>query len=354
MYGYLPPPPPHDSDAQNKLQTESVALLGGLGNQMFQYAFMKGMQAAYPERCFRIDPYSDYSHLVHHQGFELLRVFGIPETDIICKSWAKDEEYLCRTRFYEDPCAQGALIFNKAVFKLRKNRRAQVFHGYWQSERYFAHISNEIRQLFRFPQLDAHNQVLADEIANTNSVVVHIRRGDYVNSLHDVLNIPYYHYAMRKMVRELPEFPIFYIFSNDENYCRQHLAKYEHTFQIRYISGNSGANSWKDMALMQKARHFIIANSSFSWWAAYLGEYKNKIVYAPRQWFLDFREGYFSKSVRRIRYEIRDICPKDWVLLDSLPRREKVNKVLLKYWSRNIARRLTRFLRHIWGKLGRE
>lgn len=348
-----PPPPRNLNNIEQELlirSSDTVVLLGGLGNQMFQYAFMLGMQNLYPDRVFKIDIYSDYSLLSKSCDFELARVFAIPESEIFPKYLTEQNEYRERPLFIEDPHNSGALVFNQEVMKLNPELEPQIFWGYWQSECYFAHIREQVLDLFKFRALDAENQNLSDEIFRVNSVAVHIRRGDYVNTVFDVLDMHYYKQAMDKMAKALFEPPIFYIFSNDQNYCKQQFAQLEQDFQIRYVCGNFGENSWKDMALMQKAHHFIIANSSFSWWAAYLGDCSDKKVFAPRQWFVSFRNSYFTKYISSPKYNISDICPKEWILLDNLNRPYSIKmwiliRILIKHIINKFICKVAKILR---------
>lgn len=313
-----PPPPPNKNDKLLHIRNaNAIILLGGLGNQMFQYAFLKGMQALYPERMFLLDIYSDHCDLSNHNGFELLRVFNIPETDLLPKDWVRSKDYMDMSLLHEDPHKSGALVFNEQVMNLPPGFGPYIFKGYWQSENYFAHSIDDIHKVFKFTDLDQNNQELLEEIENNNSVVVHVRRGDYVNTMFDVLDFKYYKKAIDKMVKMLSEPPIFYIFSNDYLYCKRIFFELEQVYKIRYVRGNTKNDSWKDMALMKGAKHFIIANSSFSWWAAYLGTYPHKQVLAPRHWFLSSRYSNLVKCGLPPNYSISDICPKQWILLDS-------------------------------------
>ena len=177
------------------------------------------------------------------------------------------------------------------------------FLGYWQSEKYFSFIKEDIRRTYTFCVTDKRLRQYAEEIRKVNAVSIHIRRGDYLignnqEIFGDICTIEYYKAAVSYM-EEIVHEPKFYIFSNDMHWVRENLhfpnAKYvEESLFDRY-------EDWYDMYLMSVCKHNIIANSSFSWWGAWLNVNTEKIVIAPRRWF---NGG-----------EAPDICPSEWVRL---------------------------------------
>ncbi len=177
--------------------------------------------------------------------------------------------------------------------------------GYWQSERYFEDIKNLIRTDFSFPQpLTGYNAEIADKIQSINAVSLHVRRADYVTDRqtsndHGTCETEYYDKAVMYISKQITS-PVFFIFSDDHEWVKSNLSlKYEHHF----VSHNSGPDSYKDMHLMSLCKHHIIANSSFSWWGAWLNKNADKIVIAPDRWFL------------ADKYDSSDHVPKDWVRL---------------------------------------
>jgi hypothetical protein len=159
--------------------------------------------------------------------------------------------------------------------------------GYWQSENYFKTIENAIKSEFTLKEdPDPQNALLSEKILGSNSVSIHIRRGDYVHNpvtfdYHGVCSLEYYHSAIDTIAKKISN-PHFYIFSDDSLWVKQNLGiNYPHT----YVTHNQGLKDYMDLWLMKLCRHHIIANSSFSWWGAWLCSNPGKIVIAPKQWF---------------------------------------------------------------------
>lgn len=177
--------------------------------------------------------------------------------------------------------------------------------GYFQSEKYFVHIREVLLAYFTFPNLDAENEIILKTINTAeNAVSIHLRRGDYlkpeVQKYHGSLPSKYYLEAIN-FLNENFEHCRFFVFSDDITYCKE---IFKNIKNIEYIDHNQGKNSWKDMYLMTQCRHHIIANSSFSWWGAWLGKKDGKTI-APKNWF--------NKEVAN--FNIQDIVPKNWITI---------------------------------------
>ncbi|MBY0244074.1 MAG: alpha-1,2-fucosyltransferase, partial [Sphingobacteriaceae bacterium] len=228
-----------------------------------------------------------------HNGFELDRVFSLNTNkadymlvDEIKKSvfssslWSKIYRKL---KFYPYYIEQRDFNYNSRYGKF-SGTQIKYLDGYWQSEKYFGVHANVIRDDFNFPDLDKVNKLCAPQIMQSNSVSLHVRMGDYVNHpLHGgICTLKYYQQAIELMKSKI-EAPIFFIFSNDIEWCKQNLD----IINAVYVTGNIGENSFRDMQLMSLCQHNIIANSSFSWWGAWLNNNRNKIVIAPKIWFND-------------------------------------------------------------------
>jgi Glycosyl transferase family 11 len=176
--------------------------------------------------------------------------------------------------------------------------------GYWQSEKYFIDCSKLIRKDFTFKnELDSYNLKLKSKIDKTNSVSIHIRRGDYVNNLntnatHGLCSIDYYIKAVNYITERI-ESPYFFVFSDDIEWAKKNIML---NFPCQFISHNIGSKSYLDMQLMSLCKHNVIANSSFSWWGAWLNSNDNKIVIAPRKWFA-------------VNTDICDLIPSNWISL---------------------------------------
>lgn len=179
-----------------------------------------------------------------------------------------------------------------------KIQKSAYFHGYWQSEDFFISHENIIRNLFQFRgELSSENQEIITRIKLGQSIAMHIRRGDYVtnpkaNAMHGVLNADYYFSALASLRRRVPNARLF-VFTDDPNWVQTEVVgKMENS---ECVNINSGGNSFRDMQLMSICEHNIVANSSFSWWSAWLNPNPKKIVIAPKKWFYD--ESISDKSL---------------------------------------------------------
>ena len=286
-------------------------IIGGLGNQMFQYATGRAVSSRLSTP-LHLDV-SGFTGYKLHQGFELTRVFACdPEL-----ATAAEVRNLLGWR--ASAFAQRILPHIDARWIRRGNLVIEPHHhywpeintirdnvylsGYWQSERYFRDISETIRADFTFRQpLSEFNAELADEILHRNAVSVHVRRGDYVtdpktNAVLGVCSLDYYRAAISHMSEHL-ESPEFFVFSDDISWVKENL---QFGFPYTFVDHNRGQESYNDMRLMSLCSHHIIANSSFSWWGAWLNPRVEKIVIAPKKWFSD---------TNRAR---RDLIPSDWL-----------------------------------------
>jgi hypothetical protein len=182
-----------------------------------------------------------------------------------------------KTHILEKDYAFNSLIFDMDDVYLE---------GYWQSEKYFGNIECQIRNLYIFPEItDKSNLDLADKIKSCNSVSLHIRRGDYLSEknapMHgNICTKVYYDNAIKYISKNIDN-PKFFIFTDDTEWARQQYKGEEYTI----VDQNHADNSFRDMQLMSLCKHNIIANSSFSWWGAWLNPNQEKMVIAPPKWF---------------------------------------------------------------------
>lgn len=282
-----------------------VRILGGLGNQLFQYA--AGYALA---RQNQTELKLDLSSLAGNglRTFELHRMNATYEvaTEAELKSvkannaWQRTAARLrpaAQKRFYKQP----AFGFDPAFFSLRSPVYIQ---GYFQSERFFAPVKDHLREAFGFKEpLRKEVVKMGIRLRDTCSVAVHIRRGDYQSNqalrVHGVLPPEYYRMATQRL-REMHGPAIqFYVFSDSPVSAHQKAF----TKDTQTVSGLLTTNHLEDFYLMQHCRHNIIANSSFSWWAAWLNGYAEKTVVAPRQWF--------NQGPK----DTQDLLPVDWICL---------------------------------------
>jgi hypothetical protein len=293
-----------------------LRLRGGLGNQLFQYAAGKSL-ALYHNTAFKLDLYFYKTH--NNRKFELEN-FNIPielasrdevheftGSNPVIRYINKRENYLrCPSVF-----AQPHYHFYEDYFGLPGNL---YLSGYFQCEKYFQQISSEIFKWYTPAKpLDAVNTTLVNEMLSKESVALHVRRGDYTNQYASFfVTVPdeYYKKAIQE-IKSRTTNPSFFVFSDDIAWCKANLALDGAVF----VEHNKGDDSFKDLLLMSHCKHNIIANSTFSWWGAWLNSNPNKVVIAPRVWF---RESYFGGKApvypSRI-YNTKDLIPEKWIRL---------------------------------------
>lgn len=274
---------------------------GGLGNQMFQYALALKLESLGKQVKIDVTKYADH-HV--HNDFELDKVFGMDcnyasEEEIRRLGYVKANhwtEFLRKTPFRKKTVYNHETYdFDDSVFQM-DNR---YLEGYWQSEKYFSDIREKLFGIYRFPPFSTEEQeAWAERIGKTLSVGVHIRRGDYLNYsyLQNICTPDYYKNAMAFFRERFPGSVEFYIFTNDFPWAEEHFGGMD----CHFVKGNTGADSFRDMQLMSLCRHNIVANSSFSWWGAWLNRNPDKIVIAPERWI----NGPMDQQV--------DIIPDTW------------------------------------------
>ncbi len=273
-----------------------VKLMGGLGNQMFQYAaarslawrhgtslkfdlsFLEGDQPGDTRRSFELDKFCISTEIASRREIFLMRGRG---SSFLSSLSAK---ILQKCFGYTDYREKG-FRFDPHLLELPDNC---YLEGFWQSEHYFEGIRKIIcKELTVTSPLTAINRDLAEKIAKVNAVSLHIRRGDYVKdektrTMHGVCGLEYYSRAEERVAEKLKE-PNFFVFSDDPDWVEKNLRLRHPT---RYISHN-GSMPHEDLRLMSLCKHHIIANSSFSWWGAWLSANPDKLVIAPNRWFND-------------------------------------------------------------------
>ncbi len=280
-------------------------ILGGLGNQFFQYAAGKAL-ALKNNTALKLDltGFTDYKL----RDFELSRFnasYTVASDDEIKRykgtnSFQRIKALLSSSstkQFYKQPFFH----FDKAFFFLQSPVYLQ---GYFQSEKYFTPVNESLRNELRFkepmsPEITAFGKMLQEERA----VSVHLRRGDYKTEeslrVHGILPDAYYQRAIDYATKYAADEPRFYVFSDDAE-----AAKKLGLPNAEIVSGTLTKNHYEDFYLMQQCRHNIIANSSFSWWAAWLNPNPDKIVIAPKDWF-------GPKGPK----DTQDLLPESWIRL---------------------------------------
>lgn len=267
-----------------------VRIIGGLGNQMFQYAFMKALKEEMPNEQILADT-SYFNGYGLHNGLELESVFGIRLgkahwRELVKATIPMPHFKLSRAREkaglimpYEclEERLQGFTPLGDIAYK-------RYFWGYWQDERYFRHLRESLLRDFRFPEPKGENVSFIEELKNVETCAMHVRRGDYLKHpmYRGVCDIGYYTHAIMEMRRRVSHVR-FAVFSNDMPWVHEHLGGQLGGDAI-FVDWNKGSDSFRDMQLMNLCRHNIIANSSFSWWGAWLNRNESKIVIAPGKW----------------------------------------------------------------------
>lgn len=285
-----------------------LKLNGGLGNQMFQWALARML-----EETTDMDVYLDMSYFSNRYArpFEL-GIFKL-EPKLVEDFWTKLRlAIIWRLRaILKWEKFLGLTLYSESSFNFDNNInriKADTFiEGFFQSEKYFKSIEEKLRDDFIFIKSpDAENNKLRLDICSKNSISLHIRRGDYVQkkryqNVYANCSLDYYKRGVEYIAQKHPE-PTLYIFSDDISWVRKNLRL---PYKSIYVSHNSGDKSFEDMRLMASCKHNIIANSSFSWWGAWLNTNPDKIVIAPQKWFND------EKIVQT------DVIPENWVRLEN-------------------------------------
>jgi len=286
-----------------------IKLQGGLGNQMFQYAFARGLAEKTKE-----EVYFDFSGFDAVEGVTP-RSFSLDAFNVVVQKAStvdiqsltkgkrsprliKIQRMLCLT--VPAYVHEKEHSFHPELWEIHGNA---YFDGYWQSEKYFLHVAKEIREAFvpRQP-LGTDAAMIAKKITDT-SISLHVRRGDYVTNkkASDALgacDLGYYQKAITKALTGL-EIPHIFVFSDDIAWVKKNITiPYEATFVSEY-----NLNDWEELVLMSLCRRHIISNSSFSWWGAWLDARHGTMVIAPLQW------------VKDSTLTNKDITPPSWIRL---------------------------------------
>lgn len=267
-----------------------VKFNGGLGNQMFQYAFLLALQDSFKEQILMdINPFKNPKE----RKFELDSIFGnklhlARPKDIRKVAYYFDNYYINRvvkkmfktkkTEFSE----KASWAYDTSVFENVENR---YYIGNWMNVFYFNKIEAKVREAFSFnPPKDIRNQQLLLEMKETKSVSIHIRRGDYLQIKGQLIcGLDYYKAAIEFITQAVGN-PSFYVFSDDVAWCRSNLGLLFGSSNNSFVDWNIGANSYVDMQLMAACKHNILANSTFSWWGAWLNDNPDKIIIASKDW----------------------------------------------------------------------
>ncbi|HET8654370.1 MAG TPA: alpha-1,2-fucosyltransferase [Longimicrobiaceae bacterium] len=287
-----------------------VRLLGGLGNQMFQYATGRALAlrrgtvlkldlsafAAYPLRSYRLDHFRIDATLA--DTAEVARVTGRNLRGLRARIHGAVER---RRPYYR----RGMVRERRFGYdpKLSGVRGDAYLVGFWQSERYFDDIRDRlVAELTVSTPPEGDNRRLLDAIEATDSISLHVRRGDYVEDpanlrLHGTCPPAYYERALAALLPRADR-PHVFVFSDDIGWAKEHLRI---PCPATFVAHNGEERDYEDLRLMSRCRHHVIANSTFSWWGAWLSTHPDRTVVAPREWF---RDGSL---------DARDVVPDSWL-----------------------------------------
>jgi len=289
-----------------------VRLNGGLGNQLFQYAAGRRL-SIFHRTPIKLDIRTFDHHKLRHYSLAAFKIeevfatpaeiaeaqgvsfFGKPSGSILrlIRRLKGRRHWSVVGEAYLGPYNPGILNTTKDVY----------LDGYWQNEKYFKDIEDVIRREFAVRnESSSESERTASQILNTDSVSIHVRRADYVSDpatheTHGVCELEYYQKCV-DLIEERLAHPSFFVFSDDLTWCRENL-RFHHS--TTFDTSQSATGAHEDLRLMSLCKHNIIANSSFSWWAAWLNANKDKMILAPRRWLKD------------MRYDTRDIIPENWI-----------------------------------------
>jgi hypothetical protein len=292
-----------------------IRLKGGLGNQMFQYATARALaekhktnvsfdltllkdRGAGPHAVFRDFELGPYKIEQKFASENEIRKFNPVPTGFFQRLRLRIKKVFSPLRTY----IELSHVYDPAVMMLPDDF---CLVGAFQSEKYFLGIRPALLKAFELTSRSPVCLKMVSEITSKNAVCLHIRRGDYVtnklyNKLLGVQPVSYYESGLARIASTEKDLHVF-VFSDDISWCRDNL---KFAFPTTFISEeNAGSSSHEHVHLMSKCKHFVLANSSFSWWGAWLSEHTNKLVIAPKVWFADGS------------LDAKDIVPEKWITI---------------------------------------
>ena len=292
-----------------------IQLTGGLGNQLFQYAIGRALISKSKEELLLDTQSYNWDTLRNYSlnRFNIKVTLATPED---CEYVKQKKTFLIdriisKVTFKKMPYYRKSYIiessfsFDKFINKYRTS--SVYLQGYWQSEKYFAHIRSVLLN-----EICVNDEYCSDYFieyktrisSNNNSVSIHIRRGDYVSNsetmaFHGVCEIEYYQLAM-SVIEQMIVRPTYFVFSDDIEYAQQIFGVNDNVIFIHNVP-----EDYEELMLMSLCKHNIIANSSFSWWGAWLNRNEDKKVIAPKRWFAN----------EEMQLKTADLIPNSWIKL---------------------------------------
>ncbi|MEZ8805120.1 alpha-1,2-fucosyltransferase [Vibrio atlanticus] len=282
-----------------------ISISGGLGNQLFQYAFYLYLKdnSGFDEIFLDFSFYEKQNKRdAVIRKFEPVRSADIKEQSLRKRIQFSVIKFLIKIDFLKKffTFFDGEKGLDEKVLLTKKT----MLDGYWQSFKYAENSKEYVREIFNFYEFENSLLELKNEISTTNSVCLHIRRGDYVseahtNQVHGICSIEYYHKAIKKIEENSENIKYVYVFSDDVSWVKDNLNLTLPTKVIDFRG--KGVPDYAEMLLFSCGKHKVIANSTFSWWGAFLSE-RNGMVVSPKDWFAikerNYQEIFIEGSIR--------------------------------------------------------
>ena len=278
---------------------------GGLGNQLFQYAFGLFLKKSFGgEIAYFQEPGSLIKHYSIEDLIGHLHFSDEPQLKVEHYYFKNKLQYRFVRKIYElfPWISQTKMVETGSKYQDNITSSHHIFDGYWQSYYYVKPIEHILRETIHFPEYTTELSC-QDEIIHSESVFIHIRRGDYLSNKNKKLfatqELEYFKKAAQ-IIQEHLKNPIFFVFSNDIEWVKNHFdtSKGKYVF----VKNEGKYSDLKDFQLMSQCLHGIISNSSFSWWAAYLIANTQKMIIAPKKW-------YVGSSLNEMT---KDLIPPEW------------------------------------------
>ena len=266
-----------------------VKLMGGMGNQMFQYAIAKSLSVKYGIPFVMDRKYLDTIDFRNYD-LDLYNIEDNIQTEQI-NAKVIDEGW-------------GNFRFKPEIYNIYdhtdKNDNIYLV-GYFQNIGYTEPIYDLLAEQFTLknPISNQKSLELLDDIRNSNSIMLNVRRTDFVNnSFHGTMDVDYYNKAI-DIINSKVENPKYFIFSDDIDWCKENLQNIENSFIVDH--SYKGDRFGEYLELMKNCKHYIIPNSSFAWWSAYLSYNKDKVVITPEKWFVNESIDIVSEKLNWIK-----------------------------------------------------
>jgi len=285
-----------------------IKIIGGLGNQMFQYAL--GRRIAYTRQALlKLDISGFKTYKLRKYSLKHLNIVeNIASTEEVnqfinpqgIKAFIRPSLEKFKPYYRHMVVRQKFFHFDPNILKTRDN---VYLIGHWASEKHFKDIESIIRKEFKCKKpSDTRNKIMLKKIRQCDSISLHVRRKDFISNKatyahHGVCSLAYYKEAV-KLIGSKVKNPVFFVFSDDPKWAKENIKPKSKSFYLDY---NGKSKDYEDLRLMSYCKHNIIANSTFSWWGAWLNKNNKKIVITPKQWF--------NKSKR----SLEDLLPQDWL-----------------------------------------